>query len=386
MPRLRQHRAGLLLGIALLCLPLAMPASPQDDEAQARASLAELQARIKAVTGQLDQARSQLSSEQKQLREAERRLGELQTAIGNNRDAIRSTEAELASLAQRSSELEAARDSQQVRIGTELRAAWQMGQQGTVKVLLNQESPHTVARAMAYYRYFFEARNELVVAYRATLAELSAVAARSQAAALELEAQQAQLQSQQEALLASRAQREQAIGALAANIRSKDDELQQLERDREELEQLLESIKQAIVEIELPTDYKPFASRKGSMSWPIEARRSNGFGASRGVGGMRWQGINLIAEEGTPVRAIHHGRVVFADWLRGSGLLLILDHGDGYMSLYAHNQSLLKEVGEWVAPGTPVSTVGSSGGLERSALYFEIRKDGKPLDPVAWCR
>ena len=197
-----------------------------------------------------------------------------------------------------------------------------MGQQGTLKVLLNQESPHTVARAMAYYRYFFQARNELVVTYRATLAELAAVAARSEAAARQLGEQQAELQSQQEAQLASRAEREQAIAALATNIRNKDDELQQLERDREELEQLLESIKQAIVEIELPADYKPFASRKGSMTWPVDARRNNSFGASRGLGGMRWQGINLTADEGSTVRAIHHGRVVFADWLRGSGLRL----------------------------------------------------------------
>jgi septal ring factor EnvC (AmiA/AmiB activator) len=101
---------------------------------------------------------------------------------------------------------------------------------------------------------------------------------------------------------------------------------------------------------------------------------------------MRWQGINITASEGSTVRAIHHGRVVYADWLRGSGLLLILDHGEGYMSLYAHNQSLLREVGEWVAPGTPLGTVGSSGGLAESALYFEIRKQGKPLDPAAWCR
>jgi septal ring factor EnvC (AmiA/AmiB activator) len=386
MLRLRRHCAGLILAVGLLSPPLGTPAWAEGEEDAARASLAELQAQIKSVTNQLDRARNQLSTEQKQLREAERRLGQLQQAIGNNREAIRNTEAELASLASRSAELEAARDRQQVRIGTELRAAWQMGQQGTVKVLLNQESPHTVARAMAYYRYFFQARNELVVTYRATLAELAAVAAHSEAAARQLGEQQAELQSQQEALLASRAEREQAIAALATNIRNKDDELQQLERDREELEQLLESIKQAIVEIELPADYKPFASRKGSMTWPVDARRNNSFGASRGLGGMRWQGINLTADEGSTVRAIHHGRVVFADWLRGSGLLLIVDHGDGYMSLYAHNQSLLKEVGEWVAPGTPVSTVGSSGGLERAALYFEIRKDGKPLDPVAWCR
>ena len=160
--------------------------------------------------------------------------------------------------------------------------------------------------------------------------------------------------------------------------------MQQLQRDRQELEELLEAIEQAVVELQLPEDYQPFASTRGTLAWPVDGRRRNSFGASRGAGGMRWHGINLAAAEGSAVRAIHHGRVVYADWLRGSGLLLILDHGDGYMSLYAHNQSLLKEVGEWVAPGTPISTVGNSGGLDRAGLYFEIRKDGKPVDPVVW--
>ena len=101
---------------------------------------------------------------------------------------------------------------------------------------------------------------------------------------------------------------------------------------------------------------------------------------------MRWQGVNIPAKEGTTVRSIHHGRVVYADWLRGSGLLLIIDHGDGYMSLYAHNQSLLRDVGEWVSAGTPVATVGDSGGQAKAALYFEIRYQGKPTDPARWCR
>jgi septal ring factor EnvC (AmiA/AmiB activator) len=101
---------------------------------------------------------------------------------------------------------------------------------------------------------------------------------------------------------------------------------------------------------------------------------------------MRWQGITIPAEEGTTVKAIHHGRVVYADWLRGSGLLLIIDHGEGYMSLYAHNESLLREVGEWVSVGAPISTVGNSGGEEKSALYFEVRHAGKPVNPSKWCQ
>lgn len=385
MPR---SRASAALFRILLCAGLlaAGSAGAQTDEEKARAELEQLQQQIELVSRELASTRSQLSDQQEQLRAAELRLGQLQREISANQAAIAATEEELEGLKERQQELERARDAQQVRIGTELRAAWQMGQQGTLKVLLSQESPHTVARAMAYYRYFFRARNELVADYRATLEELAAVRTRSEAAAAELLAQRATLEEQQQEVLASRREREQLIATLAASVSTQDEELQQLQRDRQELEELLQAIEQAVVELQLPEDYQPFASARGTLAWPVEGRRRNSFGSSRGAGGMRWHGINLAADEGSAVRAIHHGRVVFADWLRGSGLLLILDHGDGYMSLYAHNQSLLKEVGQWVAPGTPISTVGNSGGLDRAGLYFEIRKDGKPLDPVVWCR
>lgn len=385
MPR---SRATAALSRLLLwaCLLAAGSAGAQTEEEQARAELEQLQQQIALVSRELESARTQLSDQQEQLRAAELRLGQLQREISANLAAITTTENEIKALEARQQELEQARDAQQVRIGTELRAAWQMGQQGTLKVLLSQESPHTVARAMAYYRYFFHARNNLVADYRATLEELIAVRARSEAAAEELLAQQAALEAQRQEVLASRQEREQVIASLAASISSQDQELQQLQRDRQELEELLEAIAQAVVELQLPEDYQPFASVRGTLAWPVDGRRGNSFGASRGAGGMRWHGINLAADEGTAVRAIHHGRVVYADWLRGSGLLLILDHGDGYMSLYAHNQSLLKDVGEWVAPGTPISTVGNSGGLDQYGLYFEIRKDGKPVDPVVWCR
>lgn len=385
MPRKRVPAALLRLCL-WACLLAAGNASGESEEEQARAELKQLQQQIELITRELASARTQLSDQQEQLRAAELRLGQLQREMSANLAAIASTEQELGALEARQRELEQARDGQQVRIGTELRAAWQMGQQGTLKVLLSQESPHTVARAMAYYRYFFHARNNLVADYRATLEELSTVRARSEAAAQELLAQQASLEAQRQEVLASRQERELLIASLAASISSQNQELQQLQRDRAELESLLEAIAQTVVELQLPEDYQPFTSLRGTLPWPVEGRRSNSFGASRGAGGMRWQGINLVADEGTTVRAIHHGRVVYADWLRGSGLLLILDHGDGYMSLYAHNQSLLKDVGEWVAPGTPISTVGNSGGLDQYGLYFEIRKGGKPVDPVVWCR
>lgn len=371
---------------ALLWLWLSPLANAQSEEERARAELEQLQRNIEQVSRELRSARSEHSDLEQQLREIELTLGELQRSISANLAAITTAETELSELQQRQRAQQQARDSQQARIATELRAAWQMGQQGQLKVLLSQESPHTVARALAYYRYFFTARNTLVKQYRATLEELAQIQASIETTVMTLQTERAELDQRSEQVLTSKNQRQGVLNQLANTIRSKDDELQRLQRDRAELEQLLEAIEQTVVDLQLPEDYRPFASAKGSLAWPVEGKPDNRFGAPRGAGGMRWQGININANEGTTVRAIHHGRVVYADWLRGSGLLLILDHGEGYMSLYAHNQSLLREVGEWVAPGTPLGTVGSSGGLDQSALYFEIRKQGKPLDPARWCR
>jgi septal ring factor EnvC (AmiA/AmiB activator) len=122
------------------------------------------------------------------------------------------------------------------------------------------------------------------------------------------------------------------------------------------------------------------------MPWPVDGKARNRFGRDRDGGPLKWHGLMIAASEGSTVSAIHHGRVVFADWFRGSGLLRILDHGAGYRSLYGHNQSLLREVGEWVDVGDAIGTVGNSGGRQRTALYFEIRKDGKPTDPDKWCK
>ncbi|MDC3332982.1 peptidoglycan DD-metalloendopeptidase family protein, partial [bacterium] len=122
------------------------------------------------------------------------------------------------------------------------------------------------------------------------------------------------------------------------------------------------------------------------MPWPTAGKLANSFGSKRNGTTLRWQGVNINARQGSDVKAIHYGRVVFADWFRGSGLLVIIDHGDGYMSLYGHNQSLLKSPGEWVIPGESIATVGNSGGQKSAGLYFEIRKNGKPTDPKRWCK
>jgi septal ring factor EnvC (AmiA/AmiB activator) len=372
--------------LALLLSGTAHTAAAEPDEQEVRSKLEQLQGDIKRVGEEISADSARRNSLQQELREAELKLGRLQNEMATNQRALVTSQEELAELQQQRGGLEQARDAQQARIALELKTAWQLGQQGQVKVLLNQESPHTVARAMAYYRYFFKARNDLVATYRETLGELQAVEQRIAGTLDQLAGQQAMLEEQQAQLVTAQASREKTVASLNDSIQSKAEQLKQMEQNRRELESLIAAIEKAVADLEVPDDYQPFKSARGKMPWPLAGRRTNNFGKPRNEGKMRWQGVTIPAKEGTRVNAIHHGRVVYADWLRGSGLLVIIDHGDGYMSLYAHNQSLLREVGEWVGAGTPISTVGNSGGQEQSALYFEIRHQGKPTNPAQWCK
>ena len=379
-------RALLWLTVVSLLSPALISAQNQSEKEQARRELNQLQGQIDKVSAEITSARTQQNKLQAELKNSEIALGTLQKSLRDNTVAIADASAELQQLQTRKTGLESARQNQQARIASELETAWKMGQQGQLKVLLNQEDPDTVARTMAYYRYFFEARTELLDGYRATLSELEQVAQGIVATADTLASRQNELRQQQLQLVAAQDKRKATVALLNADIKSKGASLKNLQQNRLELERLLETIEQAVANLQIPDNYQPFAAARGSMPWPVKGKNSNRFGRPRNEGKMKWQGINITAKEGDTVGAIHHGRVVYADWFRGSGLLLIVDHGDGYMSLYAHNQALLREVGEWVSAGTPISTVGDSGGLTKAALYFEIRHNGKPTNPANWCR
>ena len=375
-----------LLLVAIMLTSLSGAALGQSDEAKTRDQLQQLERDIKRINTEISRARSNRSKLQEQLRVAEVELGTLSRDITENQQLIAANKQEVDSLEQQQAALEKTRDEQQARIALEIKTAWKMGNQGQLKVLLNQESPHTVARSMGYYRYFFKARNTLLAQYRKTLEELQQLQDRIDETLIELQTQRHNLTAQQAKLTETRGRQEAAMAQLSASINSKAAQLKQKETDRKGLEELLQAIEVALEKLELPDQYQAFSSARGKMPWPIAGKASNRFGRPRNEGKMRWQGVSIPAREGSTVNAIHHGRVVYADWLRGSGLLLIIDHGDGYMSLYAHNQSLLKDVGEWVTAETPISTVGNTGGQDRTALYFEIRHNGKPTDPAKWCR
>ncbi len=181
--------------------------------------------------------------------------------------------------------------------------------------------------------------------------------------------------------------RERIIAALNLQLQSKAQELEGLQANEKQLQSLLIELQDVLADIPLdPAANTPFSSRKGKLPWPATGRISASFGSTREVGKLRWDGVLIEAPEGREVRSVHYGRVAFADWLRGFGLLLIIDHGDGYMSLYGYNQSLFKETGEWVEAGEVIAQVGSSGGRSSTGVYFGIRHNGEPVDPKGWCK
>ena len=374
-------------GLALLLVTLCLPLSAQDDEeTRARDQLARLKRDMAALSEELKSDLARRSTLRDALRTSELAISRINREIKDTRARLDKNRKQLNTLRDQRRKLLVARGEQQELISEEIQTAYQMGKQAQLRVLLNQEDPATLARAMTYYDYFYQARLDQIRRYLETVARIDALEPEIETASAALEATRKTLDRKQDELLVTQRQREKDLKQLNATIATKDERLHKMAQDQEELQRLLEVIEQAVAELEVPEEYQAFDSFQGEMPWPVEGRASNRFGGRRSQGGMRWQGLNIPAEEGSTVNAIHHGRVVFADWFRGSGLLLIIDHGDGYMSLYAHNESLLRDVGEWVSAGAAVATVGTSGGRDEAALYFEIRQAGKPVNPVSWLR
>jgi septal ring factor EnvC (AmiA/AmiB activator) len=269
-------------------------------------------------------------------------------------------------------------------LAEDVRASYTQKRQEYIKLPLNQQHPEKFARMMRYYDYFHRARAERITGFKTTLQKLDDLAAEMEAEALRLEHLGTALIDQQMQLADSLKNRKNALTKVNATLKSKNAKLSQLKGNRTQLEDLLKKMQKALDDLPTRTDRGSFYSQKGKLHWPAKGRLSHRFGSRRAQGKLKWQGIVIRSRAGDPVIAVHRGRVLFSDWLIGFGLLTILDHGDGYMSLYGHNRSLLKEPGEWVETGDTVATVGNSGGRDEYGLYFEIRRKGKPTNPARW--
>lgn len=251
-----------------------------------------------------------------------------------------------------------------------------------LKQVLNQEDPHQLERMLRYHQYFSSARVDAVQRFAQTVSELDQNAAALASEQAALSGRQAALTRQSATLLADRKEQRQVIQALLAETASKTEQRKRLNADRERLETLLAELRRRSTEL----DGTGFSASKGELAMPMQARIAKAYGSKRSDGQLTWNGVLFSAATGTAVNAVYRGKVVFADWLRGYGLLLILDHGGGYMTLYGHADTLTKTVGDWVETGEPVASAGRSGGAEQTGLYFEVRHKGKTVDPILWLK
>jgi len=383
---------ALLAGFLALAAPLA-PAPAAEPSAGAPASpdaerrLEEVRDRIRALSERLREARGEADREAERLRETERALARAARVLHEIRGELEAKRDALAGLtadrARRRADLAAHRHG----LARQLRAAYAMGRQDHLRILLHQEDAGVISRVLTYHRYVSRARAARIERLRADLAALARLERAILLESRALEQLAARHAAAREALARQREARAAAVNALAAEIERGGRRLAVLEENERELERLLDGIRRALADIPATlADEEPFADRRGRLPWPTEGRIRHPFGTRRPPGDLRWQGVWIAARAGEPVRAISHGRVAYAEWLRGLGMLVILDHGGGYMSLYGHNRALLKEPGDWVAAGESIALVGDTGGLEAPGLYFEIRERGRPVDPARWCR
>ncbi len=356
------------------------------------------QAADKTQQSKLDALKTQISGLQKQLlhtggereslmtalRDAELRAISIRQRVDHLQTQVKTLESELKTLDAQRTALQDVHDRQARRVASEISSVYRLGRQEPIKLLLNMEDPELVSRTIKYYRYFVAARSEKLARYQDTLAELNGVKKTINLRQAQLDNDRKHLVQEQETLKNQQQERRTVLAKIDLQLKDHNTRLAQLTRERQQLEAVINNLARSLQQLEIP-DNQPFAKQRGKLPWPLNGRVVHAFGARRAAS-LNWTGWLLHAAEGSPVNAVHHGRVVFSDYLRGQGLLLIIDHGEGYLSLYAHNQLLLKETGDWVKPGEVIAKTGATGGLSRSALYFEIRLRGQPLDPKPWLK
>lgn len=378
-------RALTVVALTLcLLLPATLPAFGESTEPASR--LQKLRTEIQALRSELDTDRSRKEDLQSQLRDAELHIGKVSALLKELDKQLEAHRQDLQKLRKEHRHLGADLESQRQRLGREVRAAYTIGQQEYLKILLNQQDPAAVSRTLTYYDYFRRARVQRMQAIHKQLGTLLSVQAAIQEKTQKLQHYRDEQTVEKASLVDSRQNRQQVLAGLDLQIRSKGERLEALLADQKQLQQLLQELaEEAVAREGEQANLQAFSQMRGKLPWPTQGRISARFGSKRQEGSLKWQGVLIDSREGNEVQAISHGRVAFSDWLRGFGLLTIIDHGDGYMSLYGGNQSLYKEVGDWVNAGEVIASVGNSGGRQRHALYFEIRHNGKPTNPLKWC-
>ncbi len=378
---LKLARSGAIVLVSGLVLGLATHAFAAETEAEkelreVRERITELQRSARRDADRRDALSGQLRTAEEKVRDARERLGDV-------RKRLAASDAHLKELAADRARNENALGEQREALAAELRTAYMGGRQEQFKMLLSQDDPAEFGRMLVYYSYFGRARAGRIAEIQKIVAALEQATAEQNAERERLAALEAESRQELSSVDAARDERSRALKSMNAQIRTRNDSITKLKREAAALEKLIADLRQAMRDLP-PTGGQAFEKVRGRLAWPVAGKLVARFGQARG-GGLKWNGVMIEANRGAEVRALYGGRVAYADWLPGMGLLLIIDHG-GYMSLYAHNEQIYKAAGDAVSGGEVIGTVGDSGGRSRPGLYLEIRRGAKPVDPVPWFR
>ncbi|MEE9141469.1 MAG: peptidoglycan DD-metalloendopeptidase family protein, partial [Gammaproteobacteria bacterium] len=320
----------------------------------------------------------------RQLRDVELEVADAAGRLQNIRVERVATEQRRKEIADEQSERREILADQQDALAGQLRSAYVTGREESLKLMLNQQDPAELGRLMVYYGYLNRARTEQISSIAEQLRSLAELDEAERNEAARLERLEAERTEELNKLNKAREEREQLLARVSQEIDKAGVDIERLEAEEASLIELIERLRHALAEFPVQVQ-TPFVEQKGQLSWPVRGPLLVNYGERR-ARQLRWTGIVVGADPSTDVRAVAPGRVAYADWLPGLGLLLIIEHGDGYLSLYGHNQSLNKAAGDWVSAGEVVAGVGDSGGHKNSGLYFEIRHGKKPVNPRHWLK
>jgi len=350
------------------------------------AELESVRSQIKDVQTGLDAALDESDKLQDQLRKNEIAAGKEALKLKGLEEQIVLKHLKLDELNNAIARQEKVLETERQHLAGQIRAAYMTGRSDYLKLLLNQEDPVLVGRVLAYYDYYNRARTSSIYSISSKVDLISQLREAIQTETDALEELKVHQLARSEEIRAYRESRSAILVRLQDYITEQGLQLKSLQEHEQELASLLQELDKREDSIVFFEDIPPFNTLQGKLNWPIKGKLLNSFGSIRRGAALKWQGVKISGEPGNEVRAVHTGKVIFADWFRNMGLLIILDHGDDYMSLYGYNQNLLKKPGDWVLAGEIIAYVGDSGGQKEPGVYFEIRHHGEPLNPALWCK
>ncbi|TJY64815.1 hypothetical protein E4T66_00810 [Sinimarinibacterium sp. CAU 1509] len=375
---------AFLCGLSLLPAAAAMAAS--GDIKQNQASLDQIRSRIQALSSSIENTQSERDSLARDVQKSERRVAELESAVKSLKR--RSAEQQKRIDATRAERTETQSRLQQghAALAQQMRAAYVVGRQAQTQLLLNQSDVQQVGRMLVYYDYLQRAQTKAMAEIASRIDALAALAERLQAEQDQLLALQKEQQDALDQLRKTRKERAQMLDKLKQRIRDERGELKRMQAEEKSVRDLIQRLQDALSD--LPPDVKfsdqPFAKLKGKLPWPVRGKLIARFGDDKAAGKLSWKGHWIDASEGTSVRAVARGRVVYVGWLHRYGLIVLLEHEGSYYTLYGHAQSTAVAVGDAVSAGQVIAAAGNTGGHDRSGVYFELRKGTEPIDPSQW--